>query len=86
MEELFARRKEHELVHWASGCAAAAFALIPPMDAIATQSGWPESLPRSSALWLITGFFMGLALAWHRGESSAGVSVSAAAGATAIRP
>lgn len=71
MEEFFARLKEHKLVQWLLGYAAVAVALIPVLDIVAAQFGWPESLRRGITLVLIMGFFVVLVLAWYHGERGA---------------
>ena len=71
MEEFFARLKEHKLVQWLLGYAAVAVALIPVLDIVAAQFGWPESLRRGITLVLIMGFFAVLVLAWYHGERGA---------------
>ena len=71
VEEFFARLKEHKLVQWLLGYAAVAVALIPVLDIVAAQFGWPESLRRGITLVLIMGFFMVLVLAWYHGERGA---------------
>lgn len=71
MEEFFARLKEHKLVQWLLGYAAVAVALIPVLDIVAAQFGWPESLRRGITLALIMGFFVVLVLAWYHGERGA---------------
>ena len=71
MEEFFARLKEHKLVQWLLGYAAVAVALIPVLDIVAAQFGWPESLRRGITLAVIMGFFMVLVLAWYHGERGA---------------
>lgn len=71
VEEFFARLKEHKLVQWLLGYAAVAVALIPVLDIVAAQFGWPESLRRGITLVLIMGFFVVLVLAWYHGERGA---------------
>ena len=71
VEEFFARLKEHKLVQWLLGYAAVAVALIPVLDIVAAQFGWPESLRRGITLAVIMGFFMVLVLAWYHGERGA---------------
>ena len=71
MEEFFARLKEHKLVQWLLGYAAVAVALIPVLDIVAAQFGWPESLRRGITLVLIMGFFVVLVLALYHGERGA---------------
>ena len=71
VEEFFARLKEHKLVQWLLGYAAVAVALIPVLDIVAAQFGWPESLRRGITLVLIMGFFAVLVLAWYHGERGA---------------
>ena len=71
VEEFFARLKEHKLVQWLLGYAAVAAALIPVLDIVAAQFGWPESLRRGITLALIMGFFVVLVLAWYHGERGA---------------
>jgi TolB-like protein/Flp pilus assembly protein TadD len=71
VEEFFARLKEHKLVQWLLGYAAVAVALIPVLDIVAAQFGWPESLRRGITLVLIIGFFVVLVLAWYHGERGA---------------
>ncbi len=71
VEEFFARLKEHKLVQWLLGYAAVAVALIPVLDIVAAQFGWPESLRRGITLALIMGFFVVLVLAWYHGERGA---------------
>jgi TolB-like protein/Tfp pilus assembly protein PilF len=71
VEEFFARLKEHKLVQWLLGYAAVAVALIPVLDIVAAQFGWPESLRRGITLAVIMGFFVVLVLAWYHGERSA---------------
>ncbi|MEY2114563.1 MULTISPECIES: tetratricopeptide repeat protein [Rhodanobacter] len=71
MEEFLARLKQHKLVQWAIGYAAVAIALIPVLDVIAVQFGWPEGLRRGITLTLIMGFFVVLVVAWYHGERSA---------------
>lgn len=71
MEEFFARLKEHKMVQWLLGYAAVAVALIPVLDIVAAQFGWPESLRRGITLALIMGFFVVLVLAWYHGERGA---------------
>lgn len=71
MEEFFARLKEHKLVQWTLGYAAVAVALLPVLDIVASQFGWPESLRRGITLAVIMGFFLVLVLAWYHGERAA---------------
>jgi TolB-like protein/Tfp pilus assembly protein PilF len=71
VEEFFARLKEHKLVQWLLGYAAVAVALIPVLDIVAAQFGWPESLRRGITLAVIMGFFVVLVLAWYHGERGA---------------
>ena len=71
MEEFFARLKAHKLVQWLLAYAAVAVALIPVLDIVAAQFGWPESLRRGITLALIMGFFVVLVLAWYHGERGA---------------
>lgn len=71
VEEFFARLKEHKLVQWLLGYAAVAVALIPVLDIVAAQFGWPEGLRRGITLVLIMGFFVVLVLAWYHGERGA---------------
>lgn len=71
MEEFFARLKEHKLVQWLLGYAAVAVALIPVLDVVAAEFGWPEGLRRGITLALIMGFFVVLVLAWYHGERGA---------------
>ncbi|MEO8747673.1 MAG: hypothetical protein ABI379_08470, partial [Rhodanobacter sp.] len=53
------------------GYAAVAVALMPVLDIVAMQFGWPESLRRGITLAVIMGFFVVLVLAWYHGERSA---------------
>ncbi len=71
VEEFFVRLKERKLVRWLLGYAAVAVALIPVLDIVAAQFGWPESLRRGITLAMIMGFFVVLVLAWYHGERAA---------------
>jgi hypothetical protein len=71
VDEFFARLKEQKLVQWLLGYAAVAVALIPVLDIVAAQFGWPESLRRGITLVLIMGFCVVLVLAWYHGERGA---------------
>ena len=68
MEEFFARLKEHKLVQWMLGYMALSFALIPVLDIVAQNFGWPRTAVRCIIIALITGFFMMLVIAWYHGE------------------
>lgn len=72
MEEFFARLKEHKLVQWALGYIAVSFGLIPVMDVIAQQFGWPEAMRRGTIIVVATGFLITLVLAWYHGERGHG--------------
>jgi len=72
MEEFFARLKEHKLVQWALGYVAVSFALIPVVDVVAKQFGWPEAVLRGFIIALGTGFFITVVLAWYHGERGHG--------------
>src|SRR6201982_3007698 len=71
VSEFFHRLKQRKLVQWAIAYGAAAFALLPGIDIVAQQFGWPEGVRRGITLGLVVGFFVTLILAWYHGERGA---------------
>ena len=73
MNGFLAPLKQRKLVQWAIAYVAATFALLPGIDIVAQQFGWPERVRRGIILTLVVGFFVTLVLAWYHGERGAQV-------------
>src|SRR5262245_5244671 len=65
---VWSRVKEHKVLQWTLGSAAAAYTLLHGVEMVAGAFSWPHAVVRLIALLLILGAPFATTLAWYHGH------------------